>query len=125
MFLSNLIRLVGQKILLISTSAILVACMATMATYYDFFPPIPSSLLGNYTGCEMDASKPNNTVITLPDLPPCGSALFYIPVVIFVIFFFALGAGIGTHFTIFIGDLPQQGLKITLPAVMVKSQSKI
>ena len=125
MFLSNLIRLVGQKILLISTSAILVACTAIMATYYSFFPPMASSFMGNYTNCEMDAFKPNNTDITLPDLPPCGSALFYIPVVIFVIFFFALGTGIGTHFTIFIGDLPQQGLKITLPAVMVKSQSKI
>ena len=54
-----------------------------------------------------------------PDLPPEGSALFYVPIAIFVIFFFALGAGIGTHFTVFIGDLPQQGLKFTLPAVMV------
>ena len=82
--------------LLISTSAILVACSATMATYYFLFPPMTSTLIiGNYTN-ETDLLKnlqPSNiSDITLPDIPPCGSALFYIPLVNFVLFFFALGA---------------------------------
>ena len=36
------IRLMGQKILLIVTTAILATCTATMATYYFFFPPLTS-----------------------------------------------------------------------------------
>ena len=91
-----LTRRVGQRMLLISTSAILAACSATMATYYFLFPPIPSTfIIGNYTN-ETDLLKnlqPSNiSDITLPDIPPCGSALFYIPLVNFGLFFFALGA---------------------------------
>lgn len=105
-----LTRLMGQKILLIITTAILTTCTATMATYYFFFPPLTSRAIE----IEMRVWQHEQ-----PDLPPDGSALFYVPIAIFVIFFFALGAGIGTHFTVFIGDLPQQGLNFTLPAVMV------
>ena len=125
----------GQKILLIVTSAILALCTATMSAYYFFFPPIPSTVVDVRNVADLDGQishlhpqhiqpghiEPDGHI--QPDLPDentaIGRALFFVPIVIFVIFFFALGAGIGTHFTVFIGDLPQQGLKFTLPAVMV------
>merc|ERR1719264_9136 len=122
-----LTRLMGQKVLLIVTSAILTVCTATMAAYYFFFPPIPSTVVvfdpetgaldgrllpAHFQGGHMQPALPNADTAL-------GRALFFVPIVIFVLFFFALGSGIGTHFTVFIGDLPQQGLKLTLPAVMV------
>ena len=136
-------RLIGQKVLLIVTSAILTVCTATMAAYYFFFPPIPSTVVvfdpetgaldgrllpAHFQGGHMQPAhiepaylQPDGHI--QPDLPNAdtalGRALFFVPIVIFVLFFFALGSGIGTHFTVFIGDLPQQGLKLTLPAVMV------
>ena len=130
----------GQKILLIVTSAILALCTATMAAYYFFFPPIPSTvvmnpshldgpyhhLAGHMVHMTPQFIQPGNVGPDghiQPDLPDAntaiGRALFFVPIVIFVLFFFALGSGIGTHFSVFIGDLPQQGLKFTLPAVMV------
>ena len=136
-------RLIGQKVLLIVTSAILTVCTATMAAYYFFFPPIPSTVVvfdpetGALDGRLLPAHFQGGTMQPAhiepaylqpdghiqPDLPNAdtalGRALFFVPIVIFVLFFFALGSGIGTHFTVFIGDLPQQGLKLTLPAVMV------
>ena len=108
----------GQRILLIVTSAILAACTATMAVYYFFFPPMVS------TSEEIKGPEARIWVHEEQDLPERYSALYYIPITIFVLFFFALGAGIGTHFTVFIGDLPQQGLKFTLPAVMVITVQK-
>jgi len=136
-----LTRLMGQKMLLIVTSTILALCTATMAAFYFFFPPIPSTVVANpshlesspYHHLEGDIVHMTPQFIQpghigpdghiQPDLPDAntaiGRALFFVPIVIFVLFFFALGSGIGTHFTVFIGDLPQQGLKFTLPAVMV------
>ena len=37
---------------------------------------------------------------------------------VFILFFFAQGIGIGTQFTVFLGDLPPRGQNITLPAVL-------
>ena len=132
----------GQKMLLIVTSTILALCTATMAAFYFFFPPIPSTVVANPETSHLDGPYHHleGDIVHMtpqfiqpghigpdghiqPDLPDAntaiGRALFFVPIVIFVLFFFALGSGIGTHFTVFIGDLPQQGLKFTLPAVMV------
>jgi len=128
-----LTRLMGQRVLLIVTSAILTVCTATMAAYYFFFPPIPSTIVvfdpetdtfeGDILPAHFQPAQVQPDGHIQPDLPnpetAIGRALFFVPIVIFVLFFFALGSGIGTHFTVFIGDLPQQGLKFTLPAVMV------
>ena len=133
MFDLILTRLMGQKKLLIVTSAILTVCTATMAAYYFFFPPIPSTIVvfdpetdtfeGDILPAHFQPAQVQPDGHIQPELPnpetAIGRALFFVPIVIFVLFFFALGSGIGTHFTVFIGDLPQQGLKFTLPAVMV------
>ena len=121
----------GQKVLLIVTSTILTLCTATMAAYYFFFPPVPSTVVDidpettPLHGRILDEGVVQPDGHIQPNLPEDGSALFFVPIVIFVLFFFALGSGIGTHFTVFIGDLPQQGLKFTLPAVMVFQHAKI
>jgi len=80
----------SQRAILITTNTILVISTATLSVYYFYLP----CTFGNTIFC-------------------------YIPIIICIIFFTAIGIGIGTLFTVYLGDLPEEGQSVSLPAVLV------
>ena len=80
----------SQRSILIFTNAILVICTTTLSVYYFYLPCAPGKII-----------------------------FCYIPIIICIIFFTAIGIGIGTLFTVYLGDLPEEGQSVSLPAVLV------
>ena len=80
----------SQRAILITTNTILVISTAALSVYYFYLP----CTFGNTIFC-------------------------YIPIAICIIFFTAIGIGIGTLFTVYLGDLPKEGQSVSLPAVLV------
>jgi len=80
----------SQRSILVFTSTLLVICTMTLSVYYFYLPCTPGKII-----------------------------FCYIPIIVCIIFFTAIGIGIGTLFTVYLGDLPEEGQSVSLPAVLV------